>query len=178
LALNKEQKEQIVASYLDRIDRAQVMVWAHYRGVKVPQFEALRHGLRQAGAEVMVVKNTLLRLALEQRGLPYDKGIMDGPCAVTFIYGDIASAVRVVNSFARENEQLFQIAGGLVGGKVATEAQVRELVTLPSREVMLGRVVGGIAAPISALVGTLDAVLRGLVNVLDAHRRQLEGSAG
>ena len=65
-----------------------------------------------------------------------------------------------------------------VGGKVIDAAQVRELVNLPSRDVLLARVVGGIGAPISGFVGTLSAMLRGLVNVLDAHRKQLEGSAG
>ncbi len=178
MALNKEQKQEIVASYSERLERAQVIVWSNYRGVKVPQFEGLRRALRQSDAEIMVVKNTLMRVALEQHGLPYDKEIMDGPCAITFIYGDIPAATRLVSNFARDNEQLFQMVGGLVGGKLASDAQVREMLTLPSREVLLSRVVGGIAAPISAFVGTLGAMLGGLVNVLDAHRKQLEGSAG
>ena len=82
-----------------------------------------------------------------------------------------------MNNFARDNEALFQLLGGLVGGKVVDAAQVRELVNLPSRDILLARVVGGIGAPISGFVGTLSARLRGLANVLDAHREQLEGTA-
>ena len=178
MALTRDKKQEIVANYSERLDRAQVAIWANYRGVKVTQFQALRNALRQSDAEVLVVKNTLMRVALEQHSLPYSKEIMDGPCAVTFVYDDIPAATRLVSNFARDNEQLFQVVGGLVGGKIVDPAQVRELITLPSREVLLGRVVGGVGAPISALVGTLSAVLRGFVNVLNARREQLEGSAG
>jgi len=178
LALNKERKEEIVEAYAERLSRSNVAIWANYRGVKAKQFENLRNTLRPSNAEMMVVKNTLMRVALEQQNLPYDDKMMEGPCTVTFIYDDIPAATRTVANFARDNEALFQLVGGLVGGKVVDAAQVRELVNLPSRDVLLARVVGGIGAPISGFVGTLSAMLRGLVNVLDAHRKQLEGSAG
>jgi len=177
LALNREKKEELVEAYAERLSRSNVAIWANYRGVKAQQFETLRNTLRPINAETMVVKNTLMRVALEQQDMPYDEQMMEGPCAVTFVYDDIASAARVVNNFARDNEALFQLLGGLVGGKVVDAAQVRELVNLPSRDILLARVVGGIGAPISGFVGTLSAMLRGLVNVLDAHREQLEGTA-
>lgn len=177
MALTRERKEEVLDSYLDRLSRSQVVIWANYSGVKVEQFQALRRQLRQVDAEAVVVKNTLMRVALERAGLPYDKEIMDGPCAVTFVHGDIAATTKAVTAFARENEQLFKIVGGLVGGKLVDAAQVTALNTLPSREVLLGRVVGGIAAPISGFVGGLSAILRGLVNVVNARREQLEGSA-
>lgn len=179
MALTKEKKQSLVAEYSERLDRADVAIWSNYRGVKVAQLESLRNSLRQTSAEVVIVKNTLMRVALEEHGLPYDHDVMNGPCAVTFVYDDIAAATRVVNNFARDSDQRFQLVGGLVGGKIADAAQVRELMTLPSREVLLARVVGGIAAPISAFVGTLSAVIGGLVNVLNAHREKLEeGTAG
>jgi large subunit ribosomal protein L10 len=177
LALTREQKEVILQGYTQHVDRAQVMIWATYRGLTVPKIQDLRGQLRPAGAEAVVVKNTLMRLALERAGLPVDSTMMSGPCVVTFVSDNIAAASKVVTDFARLNEANFKVTGGLVGGKLVNAEQVRALISLPSREVMLARLVGGIQAPISSLVGTLAAVMRGLVNVLDARGKQLEGSA-
>ena len=92
------------------------------------------------------------------------------------MYGDIAPAAKAMIDFTRDKPDRLQVIGGLVGGKVVNSDGVQALTELPSREVLLARVVGGIQAPISGLVGTLGAMLRGVVNVLDAHRKQLEGA--
>jgi len=152
------------------------MIWSNYTGLKVSQIADLRQQLRAGGTEVVVVRNTLMRMTLERAGLPVAPELTSGPCAVTFIYGDMASAAKVVADFARANEAGLRIVGGLVGSKLATPEQIRSLATLPPREVLLGRVLRGLQAPIASLVGTLSAVTRGLVHVLDARRKQLEGS--
>jgi large subunit ribosomal protein L10 len=175
LALTREQKEEILQEYAQRLGRAQVMVWANHRGLTVPKIQELRGQLRPVGAEAVVVKNTLMRLALERAHLPAHPEMMRGPCVVTFVGGEIAATTKVLTGFARANESVFQIMGGVVGGKLATAEQIRSLTALPSREVMLARVLGGLQAPITGFVGTLAAVLRGLVNVLNARSQQLEG---
>ena len=177
MALTLKQKEKILEEYASRIARAQVMVWANYRGLTVPQVSSLRNQLRGVGAEAMVVKNSLMRKALEQAQLPYDHELMAGPCVVTFIYGDVAAATKAVTDFARLNEAVFQLKGGVIGRQMVKPEQIRELSQLPSREVMLARVVGGIQAPLVGLVGTLSAVMRGLLNVLNARAKQIEGAA-
>ncbi len=176
MALTREQKQGLLDGYAERVSRAQVMIWSNYTGLKVSQIADLRQQLRAGGTEVVVVRNTLMRMTLERAGLPVAPELTSGPCAVTFIYGDMASAAKVVADFARANEAGFRIVGGLVGKRLATPDQIRSLATLPPREVLLGRVLGGLQAPIASLVGTLSAVTRGLVNVLDARRKQLEGS--
>lgn len=178
MALTRQQKEEVVESYVDRLGRCEVIIWADYRGLGVKGFEALRAQLRQTGAETMVVKNTLMRVALDRAALPLGDAFMEGPNAVTFVYGEIAPAARAVVSFARENDQAFKIKGGLVGGRMVDAGAVAELTNLPTREVLLARVVGGMASPISGLVTTLSAVVGGLVNVVNARREQLEGAAG
>jgi large subunit ribosomal protein L10 len=178
LALTRTQKEALLEEYTEKLDRSQVMIWSNYRGLKVHQVQELRRQLRQANAEAVVVKNTLMRVALERAGLPYSDEIMDGPCAVTFVYDEIPAATRVVNIYSRDHEEQFQIRGGVVGGKLADVAQVRSLITLPSREVLLARVLGGLQAPMTGLVGTLSAVLRGFLTVLNARAEQLEGQSG
>lgn len=176
MALSHSQKDSIVQGYSERVARAQVMVWGHYRGMTMPQMQDLRRQLRPVGGEAVVVKNTLMRRALEQAKIPVDNEMTAGPCLVTFMYGDLAAATKVVRDFARLNEAVFQVAGGVVGRKLATVEQINSLIALPSREAMLARVIGGMQAPISGLVGTLGAVLRGLVNVLDARAKQLDGA--
>ncbi len=177
MALTRQEKEQMLQEYSEKLQRAQVLIWADYRGTTVSQVQDLRGQLRPVGAEAMVVKNTLMRLALEQANLPVPSDIMAGPSAVTFVYDDVAAATKVVTGFALVNDRVFHIKGGMAGGKIINAGQVTTLTTLPSREVLLGRVLGGIQAPISGFVGTLAAVMRGFMTVLNARAEQLEGSA-
>ncbi|MHB0856706.1 MAG: 50S ribosomal protein L10 [Anaerolineae bacterium] len=178
MALNKGEKQQLMQEYSDKVARSQVMVWANYRGLTVAQISALRRQLRPIGSEAVVVKNTLMRIALERAGKPTNHATMSGPCLVTFVYDDVAGATKALTDFARPNEAVFQITGGVIANRLMDAEQVRSLTTLPSREVLLARVVGGVQAPISGFVGTLSAVLRGFVTVLNARREQMEGSAG
>jgi len=176
LAITRQKKEELLREYGERLGRAQVMIWSRYSGLTVAQVTALRTGLRQAGAEGVVVKNTLIRRALEEAELPIDQAVMDGPCVVTFVYDDIAPAAKVVTDFARANADQFVVQGGIIGDQIATAAQITSLTTLPSREVLLGQVVGGIQAPISGFVNVLAGVIRSFANVLNARKDQLEGS--
>jgi len=177
LALSKAQKERLLAEYSERLERAQVMIWSGYTGLTVPQVSDLRGRLRPAGAEGVVVKNTLMRMALENAGLPVDQDMMSNTCLVTFAYDDIAAAAKAVADFSRENGDQFHIKGAVMDGSLMDASGVRTLTTMPSREQLLAQVVGGIGAPLTGFVGTLAAVIRGLVNVLNAHQEQLEGSA-
>ena len=178
MAFTREKKEALVREYADRLARAQVMIWGEHRGVKVFQMEQLRRQLRPLGAEVVVIKNALMRLALDQADLPRDPEMMGGPCAVTFGYDDVGAASKAVTDFAGANAGVFQIKGGLVGGKLADATQIRLLTSLPPREVLLAQAIAGIQAPISGFVGALAAITRSLLNVLNARKEQLEGAPG
>lgn len=178
MALTRKEKEQLLQEYGDKVQRAQVLIWADYRGTTVAQVQDLRRQLRPVSAEAMVVKNTLMRLALERANLPVPSDAMVGPSAVTFVYDDVAAATKVVTTFATANDRVFHLKGGMAGGKIIDVGQVQTLTTLPSREVLLARVLGGIQAPVSGFVGTLAAVMRGFMTVLKARAEQLEGSAG
>jgi large subunit ribosomal protein L10 len=176
--MKRAYKEQLVREYSERLGRAQVMIWSRYRGLEVVQLEALRRQLRDNNAETVVVKNKLMGIALDDAGMDVDKEMLSGASMVTFVYGDIAPATKVVMEFARRNGDEFQVSGGMVGGRLATAAQVQALTDMPSREVLLAQVLGGIQAPIAGLVGTLAATVRSVMNVLNARAEQLEeGSA-
>ncbi len=174
----REQKEQLVHEYGERLARAQLIIWAENRGIRVSEMEQLRGQLRGVGAEIVVIKNTLMRLALEQTNLPRDSEVMGGPCAVTFAYDDVGAAARAVTDFARANPTVYRIKGGLAAGQVVDAGQITFLSRLPPRDVLLAQVVGGIQAPISGFVGALAAIIRGLLNVLNAHKDQLEAAPG
>lgn len=176
MAITKERKQALIELYGGKMARAQVMIWSRYRGIPAGQLTTLRRQLKAHKAEAVVVKNTLLHHTLQNAQQPVDKEMMSGPCLVTFIYGEIPPATKAVVDFSRVNGDLFQIVGGVVGGKLATGEQVRSLVSLPSREQMLAQLLGGLQAPISGLVGTLSAALRGIMTVLSERGKQLEGA--
>jgi large subunit ribosomal protein L10 len=134
--------------------------------------------LSAANAEVVVVKNTLMGRALQEASLPVDEAFRNEANLVTFVYGDIAAATKVLVDFASASRELVKVKGGIVGGRVATGEQVRSLTSLPTREVLLAQVLGGIQAPISSLVNVLAGTVRGVMNVLSARIEQLEGTPG
>lgn len=177
MALTHEQKEKILNGYKQRLARSQAVIWARYKGLTVAQVSDLRRQLRAVGVEGVVVKNSLMRIALEQAGMATDHATMSGPCLVTFVYNDVAVGAKAVLDYARLNEAVFQVSGAVAGRTLMNAEQVRALTMLPSREVLLAQVLGGIQAPISSFVGVLAQLVRGVVNVVDARRKQLEGAA-
>jgi len=129
--------------------------------------------LRKQGAEIHVTKNTLLKRATEKSGLPMPEEFMTGPTAVTFLNEAIAGPTKVLMDFARTNKE-FVIKGGITSNAVLTAAQISELASLPSREILLAQVLGGLQAPITGLVNVLAGTLRSLLYVLKARAEQLE----
>lgn len=176
MAPSRERKKELIEEYGAKLSRAQVAIWSNFSGLTVAQVTDLRRQLRKAGAETMVVKNTLMRIALERADLPLDEEIMGGPCLVTFVYDDLAPAAKAVVDFARRNEQVLSVKGGLLNGELVTKEQIQALTNLPSRDVLLARVIGGMQAPVSGFVNTLAAIMRGLVNVLNAYSDKLQSA--
>ncbi|MGI6380358.1 MAG: 50S ribosomal protein L10 [Anaerolineae bacterium] len=178
MALSKARKEELLAQYQEELAQAEALIWGHNRGMGVVDAESLRQNLREVGAKAMVVKNTLLRLALEEQGSPWDPDMMQGANLVTFASGDLGQATKAVVEFARTHERVFAIKGGMISGTIIDGDGVKALSELPSREQLLAQVVGGVQAPLTGLVGVLSGVMRGLVTVLHGRQEQLEGSAG
>ncbi len=168
-----EKKTRIVGELEETMTRSTVIVFSEYRGVKAPQLTALRRRLRAANSELKVVKNTLARIAAAQSGKSVLAESLTGPMAVTFGYGDVADPVKVLIGSQVEAEGL-TVKGGLLGNKLYGREQILSLATLPSREVLLGRVLGQMNAPITLLVGALASPIRGVLGVLQARIKQLE----
>jgi large subunit ribosomal protein L10 len=176
LAITREKKGELVSEYTDKLRRSQAVIVTEYRGLTVKQLQDLRRELRANNSELVVAKNTLLGRALAEAGLPDAEKLLKGPTAVALCYEELAAPAKALNKFARDSKVLV-IKGGLLGQSVFGEAGVQELADLPSREQLLGQVVGTLQAPISGLVNVLAGTLRGLVNVLNARADKLEQPA-
>ncbi len=139
----------------------------------MPQVAELRAKLREADATFKVVKNSLTERAADQVGAETLKALLEGPTALTFVRGDIATAAKAVADYGRAT-QLLPFKGGLMDGAALDPEQIRSLSRLPSREVLYGQLVGVVASPISGLVRTLGGLLGGLAVALGQVREKKE----
>lgn len=173
--MNKENKQELVAEMHDKLQRAQAVFLADFRGMNVGQATELRNELRKANAEYKVVKNTLLEIAskgTDKEGLnPY----YAGPTAIALCYDDPVAAAKVLSRFNKENTNPFTLKAGVLTGKTINVADIQALADLPSREVLIAKMLGSMQAPASNFVRVLSAVPGGFVRALDAIRAQKQG---
>jgi large subunit ribosomal protein L10 len=172
--VKKEQKETIVAELADRLKAADTVLVADYRGLTMPQIDALRTRLLESGARFTVVKNTLTRRAAEAAGAEALLTLLEGPTAIAFLEadGDMLAAAKALADMARESRVL-AIRGGVLQGKVVSAEEVETLAALPPIEILRGQVLGAIVAPVNALLGLVTAPLQNLYGLLDARIEQL-----
>lgn len=165
--MNRNSKEQVVSELAAKLATAKATFLADYRGLTVEQVNSLRGQLRNAGAEYQVVKNTLLRLAARDTGAACLDPMLAGPTAIAIASTDPVAPAKVLSDFAKANAK-FSLKGGALDGKPLSIADVNALADLPSREVLLAKLLGTINAPTTNFVGVLAAVPRSLVQVLAA----------
>lgn len=165
--MNRDSKEQVVSELADKLAAAKATFLADYRGLNVEQVTKLRVELRQAGVDYRVAKNTLLRLAAKGTGSECLEGFLAGPTAIAIAGDDPVAPAKILSEFAKANNK-FELKGGALDGKVLSVEDIKALADLPSREVLLGKLLGSMSAPASNFVGVLAAVPRSLVQVLAA----------
>lgn len=165
------QKEEILAKTIDRLTRAQSVVFLNMQGVKVSEIEAIRDSLFADGLQLQVAKNSLFKLALEEVGVEIPQELLDQPFAMVYSYGDPVASAKLVAPFIKEVEAL-DLLGGILEGSFLSVAQVESLASLPSRDQLLAQLVGTIAGPLTGLVNVLQGNIRGLVTALGQIRDQ------
>jgi len=173
--LSKEKKARIIDGLQEVFSKCSIGILTDYRGLSAPEITGLRRRLRESGIEYKVVKNTLARFAAERAGKDELASFFVGPVAIAFGYGDIIEPARALADYIRTSKASLSIKGGFLSDRLLTSGEVAILSTLPSREVLLARVVGGMQSPITTLVSYLTAPMRGLVGVIQARIQQLEG---
>jgi len=172
--MSREKKAQIIDRLQDTFSKCSIGILTDYRGLSTPEITVLRRKLMESSIEYKVVKNTLARFAGERAGKSDLASLFEGPIAIVFGYGDITEPAKILSDYIRTS-QAISIKGGFLGDKLLTSEDVVTLSTLPSREILLAKVLGGMQGPITTLVGCLTTPIRGIIGVLQARIQQLEG---
>jgi large subunit ribosomal protein L10 len=174
--MHKTEKERLVAELTERLKSSETLIVADYRGLTMPEIDALRGELLEHGARFQVVKNTLTRRAAEAAGQEALLALLDGPSAIAFLEadGDMVAAAKALAKVARDTKVL-TIRGGVLQGRPISNADVEELAKLPPFDVLRSQVLGAITAPLTTLVGLFSAPLQNLIGLIDARIEQLEG---
>jgi large subunit ribosomal protein L10 len=173
--MQKEDKEKVVADLTEKLRQSETMIVADYRGLTMPQIDALRGRLIENGARFTVVKNTLTRRAAEAAGADALLALLEGPSAIAFVEadGDPVAVAKALADSARDTKVL-EIRGGVMQGRVISCADVDQLAKLPPLEVLRGQVIGAILAPLNAIAGLINAPLQNLYGLIDARIEQLQ----
>ena len=166
-----EQKKQVVADLCEKLKNSASGVLVDYSGTSVANDTKLRKNLREAGVNYSVVKNTLVKFAAKEAGLEGLDDVLNGTTALATSENDLVAPAKILSEFAKDNEN-FKIKAGFIEEKVVSLAEVEALAKLPSKEVLLAQVLGGLNAPITGFANVLNGNIRGLVIALNAIAQQ------
>lgn len=168
MAKTRAQKAEVVAKIADRLKRMKGAAFSQAMGYTMEDADKLRAKAAEKNVEVFVAKKTLLTLAAKAAGVSgVDREALDGSVLVAVSYSDEVSAAKLLKDLAKEKETI-KIMAGVLEGKLVSESEVKRLADLPSKEQLLGQLVGTLNAPVSGFVNVLAGNLRGLVTALKA----------
>ena len=170
----RPEKVAVVDEVRERFDGANAALLTEYRGLNVASISQLRRALRDAGGEMKVYKNTLVRFAARDLGLEIED-LLTGPTAIAFVDGDPVNVAKALRDFARTNPALV-VKGGLLGDKTLSAAESQALADVEPREVLLAKLAGAMAAPMVQFAGLLQALPRNFAYGLQALIDQKGGA--
>lgn len=153
-----EQKQQQVAAIAEKIAGAVTGVVVDYKGISVTDDTVLRKELRENGVDYFVVKNTILKRAIEGTSVEEMSSVLEGTTAIAISNEDYTAAARILCKYAEGHEN-FKIKSGFLDGKVIDVATIDSLAKLPSKEVLLATVLGAFQAPIAAFARAVQAIV-------------------
>jgi len=156
---NREIKEAKVQDIKTKLGKAQSMIFASYQGLTVEEDTELRRKLREEGVEYKVYKNNLTSLAVKELGIEEINTFLTGPTSVAFSYSDLTAPARVLSSFAKDHKKL-ELKGGYVQGMLYDAAKVVILASIPSRDVLISKLLGSLQSPMSKFAYLIDAIAK------------------
>lgn len=160
-------KIEDVAAIKDRFARASAVILADYRGLTVKEMQALRSALRDSGAELRVYKNTLAQIAMRELALPDLGDLLDGPTAFLFSYSDPVAPAKAIVDFTKDHK-LLEIKGGFIDSTITSAAGVQALASLPSREVLLAKLLGTMLNPLTGFARVLNGPVEAFARTVQA----------
>lgn len=171
--MNRREKEQAVSDLQKQVEQVKAVVLTNYRGLKVGQMDQLRRRLREEKITYSVVKNTMMKLASKGSALEKLHDYFEGPTAIAMSTGDPIPLARILSEFQKA-QPLLEIKAGWIEGRVSSPEEVRALASMPSREVMFGRLLGSIQMSGMQVAGAILSALQQVVGVVQARVDQLE----
>ncbi|MEA2538350.1 MAG: large subunit ribosomal protein [Chloroflexota bacterium] len=162
-----EAKRETVAALKEELSSSTTLIVSEYRGLKVSEIAEIRRSLRKQDVSYRVVKNRLMRIAASESGNDALSPFLEGPSAIAFGSGDEATIAKAVLDATRPFK-IVKVKGGVLSGRSIDASGVARLATLPSRDVLLSQIAGGIAAPMASLAGLFEAPLRDVAGGLGA----------
>ena len=152
-----ESKKTVVANIKEKFDKAQTVVLVDYRGLTVAEDTELRNQLRQAGVEYCVLKNTMINLATKDMGFDQLSAHLEGPTAVAFGYEDMIAPAKILSDFSKAKKKM-TIKCGICDGDYLDAAGVQALANLPSKEVLIAKIMGSMMSSVSKFVYCVEAL--------------------
>lgn len=174
MSKNFELKKTVVAQIKEKFEQSHSAVFLDYRGLTVAEVTELRNLCRAQGVEYVVLKNTMIDLAVKELGINGLDEYLKGPTAVAFGMKDAVAPAKVLTDFIKKVKKT-TVKCGVVEGQVLDAAGVQALSELPPKEVLIAKMMGSLNAPITNFVGVLSATLRSLLYAIEAVRKQKAG---
>ena len=164
-------KSEKIEALKAKIEKAQVAIVTEYKGFSVEEITKLRRSLQKDGGDYTVVKNTLAKLAVKDTPYEILTEKLVGPIALAFGYEDPVSPAKAVSNFIKETKKGV-IIGAALDGKLLSEAETKELASLPSKDELYAKMLGCVNSPASGIVGSINAVMAQLTRAMAAVRDQ------
>ena len=175
MALSKQKKAEVVDEVGQLLDSSRLTVIAKYPGTSVKSMQQLRRQAAENGTIVRVIKNRLVKKALESNGRlkAVDTAVLSGQLIYAFNADDEVAPAQSLAGFAKTETQIEFVGAITADGQILSADDVKALASLPSKIQLRGMLVGTIAAPLSGLVNVMAGNVRGVLNVLNARADQL-----
>ena len=172
--MNRTEKESFVADFREKIANAPVVYLTDFTGLDMKAMTSLRQNLKASGAEYLVVKNRLVKRALEELELPDINEALLGPTGVVLGYEGVVEPAKIISDFAKEHDDKPVFKLGVLDNKVVSAGEIQRLAKLPPREQLLAELAGALAAPMAMLASALEGKLQEMSGLLDAYKQQKE----
>ena len=176
MALSKQKKNEVVEQYKGWLNNSQSMILVEYTGATMKDMENIRAQVRESDGEFHVVKNTLIKLALEASGFAIPEGLLENSSAASFAFSDPAATAKALSDAAKGLEAI-KVKGGYMGTEVLDTERVKALADLPPLPVVRGQLLGVLQAPAGKLVRTVAEPARSLAAVFRAYSEQAQAAA-
>lgn len=167
MAFKKEEKTEMIAQYEEWLNKSQAVFVLEYKKMTQKEIDTLRGKIREAGGEFHIVKNTLMAIALEHRGIK-DHKQFEGSSVAGFAFNDPPAIAKIFGDATR-NSEIFKLKGGYLGNQEISPAQIKSLADLPPLPVLRARLLGVLQAPAAQLARTIAEPARGLASVFRAY---------